>query len=187
MGRRKKDISQDPRYQTITNAELDKYYEVFQVKYAKREAEIHGAGFDTYWENLTGETEIISKEEFRDAYYTERNDILTENMEKGAFDFDGGYQEPTPGAIIDKVVRGMVQRFGDETAMKYVEDAYNNYGLLVSKEDLMFHTEQAQVFWDLVKADQDKKYKELIKEGKNKKEARREAGRIISSQIFGSK
>ena len=144
MGRRKRDIANDPRYETITTQELEGLYKIFKIKYARREAEIHGAGYDTYWETATGETEVISKEEFRDAYYTERNDMLTENMERGAFDIKkGGFEEPTPNAIIDRVVRGMVQRFGEETAIKYVEDAMTHYGIDLRKEDLMYHTEKA--------------------------------------------
>lgn len=187
MGRKKKDITNDPRYETLTQTQIDAFYKIFQVKYTKREAEIHNAGFDTYWENMTGETEVISKEEFRDAYYTERNDMLTKNMERGAFDLEnGGYIEPTPNTIIDRVIKGMVQRFGEETAIKYVEDAMTHYGLYLTKEDLMFHTEQAQAFWDLVKRDQDAEYQALLAKGYSAKTARKEAGRIISSQIFGS-
>lgn len=188
MGRRRKvDIAEDPRYKEISKDQAEVYYEIFQQRYAKAEAEIHNEGYKTYWENAVGEDGPISLEEFRDAYYTERNDMLTENMERGAFDITtGGYKEPTPINVIDEVIDGMLYRFGKDSATRYSEIAFEEYGLEITKEDFMFHTQEAEVFWELVKQAQEREYLKLRKEGKNKKEAYRGARLNISQNIFGS-
>jgi hypothetical protein len=108
-------------------------------------------------------------------------------MERGAFDITtGGYKEPTPINIIDEVIDGMLYRFGKDSAIRYSEIAFEEYGLEITKEDFMFHTQEAEVFWELVKQAQEKEYLKLRKEGKSKKEAYRGARLNISYNIFGS-